>query len=359
MQLKKYFYGLDVLRFIAALGVVNFHYFFGLAEGVTDRLSWERYGNLGVQLFFMISGFVISQSVATVSTKAFAVSRFIRLYPLFWVVCTFTYVFTLVMPNGNPVRFPEYLISMTMLGDKLSSALGYGGLVDPSYWTLAVELLFYAAIGAFVYFFSWKRIRLFLWGWLIISALSFYVKIDDSFIMKMLLVRHASYFILGATLALIITERASTMKQKVTDYALLSVTLVYSTLISFVALPPYFMPNKYDGVIIAAMHPILFGMVLFFIWLSRYLESSRARMVCGVIGGLTYPLYLLHQTIGRTILGLVGEGNKNALFVMVFMIGLSYVAYFYDKRLRKWLTLKLLPSKVVTQTVPSTYQIAP
>ena len=158
--MKIYYTGLDLLRFIAALGVVNFHYFFGL----TDKLSWYRYGNLGVELFFIISGFVISQSAATASTRNFILGRFIRLYPLFWIACTITYLVTLLMPNGTPVHFAEYLISMTMLGDKLSSALGYGGLVDPSYWTLAVELMFYVSIGLFVYLFSWKNIRYFFGG---------------------------------------------------------------------------------------------------------------------------------------------------------------------------------------------------
>lgn len=341
---KTYFAGLDILRFIAALGVVNFHYFLG----VTDALSWYRYGNLGVQLFFIISGFVIAQSVATSSLREFAIGRWIRLYPLFWIICTLTYLYTLLMPQGNPVSFPEYLISMTMLGDKLSSALGYGGLVDPSYWTLAVEIVFYAGIGAFVYLFSWKRIRYFLWGWLTISVLSFAFGIQDLFMMKLLLVRHASYFILGATLALIVAESTTSSRRQFSDRLLLGLTLVYSTLISYLALPPYFMPHPLDGHIIAFMHPILFMCVLLFIWMSRFLESGRARTICTIIGGLTYPLYLLHQTIGRvtfTTLDKYYPHIGNAIFMIAVMLIISYIAYVYDKRLRKYLSEKLLPSK--------------
>lgn len=340
--MKKYFTGLDVLRFIAAFGVMNFHYLFTL----TDKLSWYRYGNLGVQLFFFISGFVIAKSVANRSTTEFAKGRFIRLFPLFWILCTVTYIFTLVMPNGKPVYFAEYLISMTMLGDKLSSALRYGGLVDPSYWTLSVELIFYTAIGLFVYLFSWKKIRYFFWGWLILSAFSFLLHIDKTFIMKLFLVRHASYFIVGGALALCLEESVRKKSQKLADHALLIIALLYSTLISFIALPPYFMPNKLDGIIIAIAHPILFLVVLFFIYISPYLQTVKVRTVCTVIGGLTYPLYLLHQTIGNTTINYFTDSTSYpriflVLVVEALMLIAAYIAYKYDKNLRAWLRRKL------------------
>jgi peptidoglycan/LPS O-acetylase OafA/YrhL len=339
--MKIYYTGLDLLRFIAALGVVNFHYFFGL----TDKLSWYRYGNLGVELFFIISGFVISQSAATASTRNFILGRFIRLYPLFWIACTITYLVTLLMPNGTPVHFAEYLISMTMLGDKLSSALGYGGLVDPSYWTLAVELMFYVGIGLFVYIFSWKRIRYFFWGWLAISAISFLVDIDKNFIMKLLLVRHASYFILGGALALYFEETQKTKLQKISDSLLIASALIYSTFISFVALPPYFMPHPLDGIIIAAAHPILYLLVILAISTSKYLQSTKTRIIFATIGGLTYPLYLLHQVIGNTIIGYFTKVSQEpkmfiALLVEIFMLFVAYIAYAQDKKIRAWLRTK-------------------
>ena len=53
--MKTHFSLLDAVRFFAAFWVMNFHYLFGQ----TGDLEWYRYGNLGVQLFFIISGFVI------------------------------------------------------------------------------------------------------------------------------------------------------------------------------------------------------------------------------------------------------------------------------------------------------------
>ena len=339
---KNYYHGLDILRFFAAFGVMNFHYFFT----VTDKLSWYRYGNLGVQLFFIISGFVISQSIAHKNITDFAKGRLIRLFPLFWILCSLTYIFTLIMPNGLPVSFAEYLISMTMLGDKLSSMLGYGGLVDPSYWSLAVELIFYCAIGLFVYFFSWKNIRYFLWGWLLLSAVSFLLHIDQNFLMKMLLVRHASYFILGGAIALYIDSKYTTKLKKIGDISLIVVSLIYSTCISYIALPPYFMPNMYDADIIAIAHPILFFLVIISIYLSKKLSKLSIGAICTIIGGITYPLYLIHQTLGNTLIRFFVEvyGYSKipiTLSIEVIMIGLAYLAYEYDKELRAWLTKRL------------------
>ncbi len=345
--MKTYYTGLDVLRFIAALGVVNFHYFFGLAPiGMTDTLTPFRYGNLGVQLFFIISGFVIAQSVAHTTLKEFALGRFIRLYPLFWIICTITYIFTLVMPNGTPVHFIEYLASMTMMGDKLSSFIGYGGLVDAVYWTLAVELLFYVFIGLFVFFFSWKHIRFFLWGWLILSAASFAIHIDQNFAMKMLLVRHASFFIMGSALALFLEDSIKTTWCKVSDVALILITLVYSVYISSRAIPPYFVPNALDTTIVAYANPVLFLLVILFIYLSRFLKNPKVRILCAIIGGLTYPIYLLHQTFGNTIIRYFVDTffysrTTVGIFVEILMLTLAYIAYIHDKKLRVYLKKKL------------------
>jgi peptidoglycan/LPS O-acetylase OafA/YrhL len=278
---------------------MSFHYFLGFS----GEIHWYRYGNLGVPLFFIISGFVISQSVANASTKAFALGRFIRLFPLFWIICTATYIFTLVMPNGHPVLFPEYLISMTMLGDHFGSLLGYAHIVDAAYWSLAVELIFYFGIGLFVYLFKWKNIRWFTALWFAVSALSFYFHRDESFIAKTLLVRHASYFLFGITLMLIASSKYESWKWKAYDYAFLIGMAVYGALISFRALPPYLVPHPYDANIVATLQVAFFVIATLLVYLSRYVTNQKWINTCIAIGGLTYPLYLMHQTIGNTLIG--------------------------------------------------------
>src|ERR1043166_3463819 len=98
----------DALRGVAALAVVLYHYtqrYGELAEhGKTDAAFAGQYpstgtvwfhvpwGHFGVQLFFMISGFVILMTVMKVrSVGEFAVLRLARLYPAYWVACGLTF----------------------------------------------------------------------------------------------------------------------------------------------------------------------------------------------------------------------------------------------------------------------------
>lgn len=336
MKPSKHFSGLDIIRLFCAMWVMSFHYFLGL----TGDLSWYRFGNFGVPIFFIISGFVISQSIRSGNIQKFITGRFIRLFPLFWILCTITYIFTLLMPNGKPVRIQEYLISMTMLGDKFGSFLGYPGLVDPVYWSLSVELIFYCSIGLFVYFFSWKHIRYYLWGWLFISIASYITHTDTDFLMKLLLVRHASYFIFGATLALIVNSEDTTYKEKRQDIFLLILTGLYSAIISFKALPPYFVPNHLDTTIVTLLHPFFFLLIIVALRYSQTLEKYISPKVCAIIGGLTYPLYLLHQTIGRTIIDYfsnLGTQTIRGAILIPCMLCISYLAYLFDKKMRSHL----------------------
>ncbi len=342
--MKSYYPLLDVVRFFAAFWVMSFHYFLGFS----GELSWYRYGNLGVPLFFIISGFVISQSVAHSTLRSFAVGRFIRLFPLFWIICTCTYIFTLLMPNGTPVQFPEYIISMTMLGEHLANAFGYIHIVDAAYWSLVVELLFYVAIGLFVYLFSWKNIRWFTGLWLLISALAFFFHVDDSFIAKMLLVRHASYFLFGITLMLVVSTDYKTILQKYYDYAFLIGVAVYGACISPYALPPYLTPHPHDTLIVLLLQAVFFISVAALVYLSSSMKSEKVIRRMAILGGLTYPLYLVHQTVGTTIIDYFkGYGTLavRGSMIMLVMIGIAYIAYIYDKKLRHKLTRILLPAK--------------
>jgi len=348
--MKSYFPLLDTLRFFAAFWVMSFHYFLGFS----GELSWYRYGNLGVPLFFIISGFVISQSVANASTKAFALGRFIRLFPLFWILCTLTYILTLVVPGASPVLFPEYLISMTMLGENLGNLFGYVHLVDAAYWSLVIELIFYIAIGLFVYLFTWKHIRWFTALWFMVSIGAFLLNVDQTFIAKTLLVRHASYFLFGITLMLVASTAYSSWKMKVYDYVFLIAVALYGAAISFRALPPYLTPHPFDTVIVTLLQLVFFAGTGLLVYLSRYVTSKRLVNWAIVIGGLTYPLYLLHQTIGNTLIKYVTDKYNipwayGAVTMMFAMVGFAYVAYRYDKRLRHWLTSKLLPAKQAAQ----------
>ena len=92
------FYEIDLLRFLAALSVVFYHYTYrGFTQGNYSPLEFPeigrvtRYGYLGVELFFIISGYAVLLSAQGKTVRQFFLSRITRLYPAFWVACTLTF----------------------------------------------------------------------------------------------------------------------------------------------------------------------------------------------------------------------------------------------------------------------------
>lgn len=340
--MKTYFAPLDVLRFFAAFWVMNFHYFLEY----NNTLYWHRYGNLGVQLFFIISGFVIVQSLKGKTLKEFALGRFIRLYPLFWILCTLTYIITFLIPHSNPVLFTEYLLSMTMLGDQFDSVIGYTRLVDAAYWTLAVELIFYIAIGTFISIFSYKKLRYFFLGWFVLSILAFTTSVDENLFVKLALVRHASYFIFGGMLAIIATCETRNLYEKIFNWTLLFSSALYATYIHPLSLPSYTVPNPVDNTIITLIHGVFFVGVGLLVYISPYIKNKKTLTSFMIIGGITYPLYLLHQTIGNALIKYFAQtydipGTPIAYAVEIFIIIMAYVVYKQDTKMRTWLRAKL------------------
>lgn len=344
--MKKYFAPLDAVRFFAAFWVMDYHYFLEY----NDTLHWYRYGNLGVQLFFIISGFVIVQSLKGKTLKDFAISRFIRLYPLFWILCTLTYAITFLVPNSNSVHFTEYLLSMTMLGDKFDSVIGYTRLVDSAYWTLAVELIFYFMIAIFASIFSYKRLRYFFFTWFLVSVIAFATHHDENFFVKLLLVRHASYFIFGGMLALIALGEARHLFEKYFDWLLLFASASYATYIHPLSLPPYTVPNPLDNHIITILHIIFFIGVASLVYISSYIKNKKILETFVILGGITYPLYLMHQTIGNTFIKYLTHaynfhGTPVAYAFEIFIIIVAYAVYRQDKKMRMWLRSKFFTVK--------------
>lgn len=114
---------LDGLRLCAALMVVLYHYvaFGGGWEGSQAQLfpvlfRPSAYGWLGVELFFMISGFVICMSSWGRSVSHFFTSRVIRLFPAYWLAIAVTTAVVFFMPGGiTPLPWRDLLVNLTML----------------------------------------------------------------------------------------------------------------------------------------------------------------------------------------------------------------------------------------------------
>lgn len=337
--MKHYYSLLDGLRFFAAFWVMNFHYF--LNDDPIPQLHWYRFGNLGVQLFFIISGFVIVQSLKGKTLREFASGRFWRLFPLFWVLCTLTYAMTIFLPDVRyALHFTDYLKTMTMLGDIFNGIVGPTALIDPSYWTLTIELIFYTGIALFVRFVGHRNIRYFLAAWLCVSALAFAFHVDENFYVKLLLVRHAAYFVFGSALALIAGREATHTHERWLDWGLLFTSALYATYVHTRALPAYTIPNPNDTLIVSVLHIAFFLCIPMLVYLSGYVTHQRTLQALAIVGGLTYPLYLLHQRIGNMTIDLLSGVSPVSWFTLVVcfevvIIGVAYFVYVYERKFRE------------------------
>lgn len=131
---------LDALRGIAAILVVLFHFTMHRAEA---KIGFKL-GITGVDLFFIISGFVIFMSLTKVKNSTqFIINRVSRLYPTYWACVTFTFVLTLALSSFdfNKQVFIQYLGNLTMFQLYLKIPD-----IDGPYWTMIVEMLFYIGI---------------------------------------------------------------------------------------------------------------------------------------------------------------------------------------------------------------------
>ncbi|MEU0113645.1 acyltransferase [Streptomyces bobili] len=178
-------YALDALRVVAALSVLLFHF---TGVDAATKANWginpkalfpsifpyTSYGSYGVQLFFIISGFVICLSAWGRTPGQFVQARFLRLFPAYWFSVVVAVLVWRGLPDGERTApsFSESLTNLTMVQAPLSARHLVG-----AYWTLWVELTFYLIFLVVL----WKgldyvRVSVFCWLWLLASVL---VQKDD------------------------------------------------------------------------------------------------------------------------------------------------------------------------------------
>lgn len=305
---------LDLLRFVAAIAVVFFHYAFrGYAADDLTTMHYPalepvaQYGFLGVHLFFMISGFVILMTAGDGSIKRFIVSRASRLLPAFWVCCTITFLMTLAFGGDRFVAtWPQYFVNMVTLGG------GFGAdPIDGAYWSLGAELRFYRLVGILLIVGQIHRAERWLFVWLIATVL---VELFPFIKLKSFLVTdYAGFFIAGAACFLIRARGLSRSR-----IALVCAAWALSLYHEFQLLP-YLGENfgkALDPAIVAVVMTSFFAVMLT-LALRRTPMLSSPRWVW--FGAVSYPLYLIHQNAGYMLFNQVGlTVNQVVMFWAVF-----------------------------------------
>ncbi len=136
--------GLDLLRFFAVFLVLGRHLHLP-ADASPILETWKRGGWVGVDLFFVLSGFLVSSLLfkehlrtGSIDIWRFLVRRGFKIYPAFWCMLTFT--LTIQNMQGTPPP------RAALLGELLFLQNSLGG-IWPHTWSLAVEEHFYLGIA--------------------------------------------------------------------------------------------------------------------------------------------------------------------------------------------------------------------
>lgn len=316
---------IDLLRFLAAFFVVIFHYAFrGYAADGRSDLPYPllapvaKYGYLGVELFFLISGFVILMTAARGDLRSFAVSRFVRLYPAFWACCTITFVAILLIGGGRySASITQYLVNMTML----SRFVGVPS-IDGVYWSLFVELQFYALIAALLLIGRIHQAQGFLLLWLGATILLEFVPVNA--LRFLLIADYSPYFIAGAMCFLIWSNGMTLMRVAA---ILVSLLLALHGALGGVAQFEHHYSTQMNLFVIAGIITTYF-VVMLLVATRRIGFLGRRRWL--VAGALTYPLYLIHQNLGFMIFNIAYPAiNRHVLFwgTILLMLGIAYAVH--------------------------------
>lgn len=272
---------LDILRGVAALAVVVFHYTSRFPEyhiGGAVPFAFD-YGFYGVHLFFLISGFVILMSLDRRGGEGFVRSRFIRLYPVFWAsVLLTTAVLRIDAARADAPDLATVFVNLTMLPTFLKF-----DLIDGAYWSLAYELGFYAMMFA-IFRLGWQRhidwVPVYMAGGAVLfSFAGHYIPHPLHLLIG---VNSYSHLFAGGLSLYLVHRRGWTLRDAAVLAAIPLIQFWQDGVAGLIAV----------GASVAVM-----------VWAS----SARAKVASWTkplirLGGISYALYLTHQMIGYVVL---------------------------------------------------------
>jgi len=284
---------LDALRGFAALYVVFFHY----TTHTPYSLPIAELGVTGVDLFFIISGFVIFMSINKVSTaRQFIVNRFARLYPTYWTAVTFTTLLFFAVNHfyapGNTITAYTYFANMTMFQHYLRAEN-----IDGTYWTMIIEMVFYIFI---LLLFKTKLLKYILplglgvlafavfWDtWIESHSVAAYKIIRYMFP----LVNHFPLFLAG-----IIFYNMANNKQSMLQYVILALCLpVQAMLYNNGGSAQHYISQLHYGIMLVCYF------LVFFLFVNHKLGFIVNRPAL-FFGKISFALYLIHQYVSIDVI---------------------------------------------------------
>ena len=336
---------LDGLRLVAALMVACYHYG-GRGGDITHAWGTSAarvfptlhtpfaYGCLGVQVFFVISGFVICMSGWGRSLRSFFASRTARLMPAYWVaVLLVTAVFALPAVAYTAVSPSDALVNLTLLQQPLGVDRVLG--VD---WTLWAEVRFYALFALCVVLpgASRRRVILFCAGWILAAAIA--QGAHQPLLDIVLMPEYAPFFVGGVGLFLVHRDRRDPYAWGIVVVSFL-IGQHYAVGSLWNAADPNAFAHRTSFGIIAV---VAFGFVAVGAIALGLLDRVNWRWLT-VAGALTYPFYLVHEHLGWVVVETLHRrlGVPSAATFLLTVTAMLVLAWVVNKVVEERLTPRL------------------
>ncbi len=326
--------GLDLLRLLAAFAVIAFHYLYaGHSRGSVgvafpEVAGLAKYGFLGVDLFFLISGFVIAASAEARGAARFAVARALRLYPAHLVCMSLTAIALLLA--GRDVGAAQWLANLTMVAPAVGQPF-----MDGVYWSIVLEIVFYGWVALLLATGLYQRHLLAVIAiWLAVAF------VNEAFLQVRalrlgLLTEYAGLFAAG-----LLMHRIHRGDRSFAAFGLIGFSfalgLIHAAEHHRVIARLY--ADNLDITLLWAAHAGIHLALIAALWLSAQLPSTPA---LAAMGGLTYPLYLLHQQAGYlaldTLAPVVGRWSAVALTTTIAVAAALVIHHWAEPMIRQTL----------------------
>lgn len=341
---------IDLLRFCAAAIVMLFHYFNEWA--VVERIGvgtgsgpsglptneWLSSGWIGVEIFFVISGYVIALSATNSTASDFARRRLLRLWPGALVCATITTAVLVISGLSWDSVAPRYAASALMVL--------WADQIDPVYWSLLVECIFYALVTLLLAIGRWNAVRaaLALSAWTLIYLALVLRPAAEAMpavisMAEVLLAPFGAFFAMG-----ILFQQAHRDPASVKGWMFLPSFLAAPICISAIATvkgndgPGEALMMFVAGIAVIILSPRI----------QLAFRSEQVRRVAIALGLATYPFYLIHHYVGQAMMvGAAKVGVAPGVSVgpvTLLIVGLSlFVALRVEPMLRSRMDLILRP----------------
>lgn len=342
--MQRYYYGLDAVRFFAAFAVCVFHLgfyvwaseFSSMGPIFAQRASFDLLtpaawaGWIGVQIFFVISGFVIANSANGTTPFAFLRSRLLRLWPAAWVCATITVLVRLLAGEDFFRNLDGAYLRSLVLWPK-------GEWVEGAYWSLAVEIAFYGLIFLLLLTRSFRRLLGF--AWVLTLASGVYLSLAASKAWRLaapggwfdaiaaqaefLPLRHGVFFAIGIwmwALANRSLPRSGWFGLAVAAvFGVLEIEMRASDIQVLEAPAALGQPLVMPVLVWLAAVGVMFACTRQPDKFTPRSEVTKARF--RLAGKITYPLYLVHGALGALTMRLLIDGGMPPYLALVCATG--------------------------------------